>query len=60
MYTNLELESLVDKGDGAFRVIAHKVSAALACTSGELCTNEEHVSLFMITLWDPKQPASPY
>lgn len=34
---NLELESLEASGDGAVRVIAHKVSAALACTSGGAC-----------------------
>ena len=32
--TNLGLESLVAKADGAFLVIAHNVSAALALTSG--------------------------
>lgn len=32
----LELESLEARGEGAFRVIVHKVSAALACTSEEL------------------------
>lgn len=32
--TNPGLESLVARGDGMFLVIAHNVSAALACTSG--------------------------
>lgn len=32
--TNLGLESLVASADGAFRVIAQSVSAALAWTSG--------------------------
>lgn len=32
----LGLDSLANRGDGAFLVIAHKVSAVLACTSGEL------------------------
>lgn len=34
--TNLGLESLMARADEAFRVIAHSVSAALACTSGVL------------------------
>lgn len=34
--TDLGLDSLVARGDGAFLVIEHNVSAALACTSGVL------------------------
>lgn len=33
------LDNFVAKGDGAFLVIAQRVSAAFACTSGELWKN---------------------
>lgn len=37
-FTNLGLHNFVAKGDGTFLVIAQRVSAAFACTSGELWT----------------------
>ena len=47
--TNLGLESLVAKADGAFRVIAHNVSAALALTSGGFWnTKKKIIRLFNI------------